>query len=820
MPQQSPLKTIDGHNCQFMISNYFKIAVRSLIKFKAYTAINLAGLALGLSAGIMIMLYVMDELSYDNFHNNGNRIYRVETQFVSGQSESAGSNETNGWPVGDILRKDFPEVEAVLYTRKSSFLVNYEGRRIAQSIHFASPEFFQMFSFPLVKGNPEKALHAPYSLVITETMEEKFFKGADALDKTLVLGDSLPFVITGVLKDIPSNSHIQVDMLISFSTFATLNPQFSYESGWGNINMRNYVMLKEGVDAGDFASKAKNIYTVRAGQMLKDWGVSANVLFTPLRKLYLHAKSGNGLGPLGSIDRVYLVSGIAAFVIILACINFINISTARSVYRAKEVGLRKVVGSTRQGLIRQFLSESFVMTMLSLTIAVALTGLLLPLFNQLLGKSYSMTLLSDPAVIAGIFSLVIMITILSGYYPAIVMSGMRPAEVLKGKIQNSSRGVHLRRALVVFQFVISVSLVLGTLIVLNQLRYMQKQDLGFAKDEIFVINGASAKSPDPNALEIFKNEIRSLAIVEEVTLTNSLPGNPGWIGQVAYPEGRSGDDAISVEYMAIDENYIRTMGLEIVAGRGFDLQHEAELQEGLLLNETAAFMFGWGSPAEAVGKKITSPSGFPAGEVIGVVKDYHQFGLQQHIGPMAMDFNPQNSYMYAVRYNAADTQHLITTLENLWKKTFPGYDFNYFFLDQDFERQYQAEQRLAKVFGLFAVVTIMIAMIGLLGLVSFMVASRTKEIGVRKILGANAVDITSLLSGEFMILVVIANIIACPLAWYFANQWLQRFANRAELDPMIFAFTIFIAIAITMVTISFQTVKAAMTDPVSSLRYE
>lgn len=806
-----------------MLTNYFKIAFRSVLKFRGYTAINLLGLALGLTAGILIMLYVMDELSFDKFHSKLDRLYRVDTQFISTADDGghAGSNDSNGWAVGTTLRKDFPEVEAVLYSRNASFmLVSHNGKHMRERSFFVSPEFFQMFSFPLIKGNAEKALVDPYTIVISEALEKKYFGDKDALNQTLVLGDSLQFVVTGVMQNIPQNSHIQADMLISFSTFTTvINPGFDYNGGWGNINIRNYVLLKENVDVEGFKQKAKSIYVERAGEMLKAWGSTANVLFIPVPSLYLHATS-NGFGPLGSMDRLLLVSGIAMFVILLACINFINLTTARSVYRAKEVGLRKVVGSTRTGLVRQFLSESFLLTLFSLVIAVALTGLLLPVFNQLLSKNYSLGVMLQPSILLGILALLVIVTFLSGYYPAMMMSGMRPVEVLKGKMQSSSRGVQLRRALVVFQFVISVSLVLGTLVVLDQLQFMQQQELGFAKDEIFVVNAARARSINENGYQTFKDELSSLSVVENVTYTNSLPGNPGWIGQVAYPEGKSGDEAVSVEYMAIDDQYQKTLGLEVVAGRFFSREMPSELDTGLVLNETAVKMFGWSSPEEAVGKVITSPSGYPAGMVLGVVKDYHQFGLQQNIGPMAMDYNPGSSYLYAIRYKAANTKQLITSVEQLWSKHFPGYDFNYFFLDEDFEGQYRSEQRLANVFGLFAIVTITIAIIGLLGLVSFMVAARTKEIGVRKVLGADTMTITRLLSKEFLILVIIANVISFPIAWYFANEWLSGFATRQEVNPLLFVITLIIAVTITLVTISFQTVKAALTDPVKSLRYE
>lgn len=804
-----------------MFLNYLKIAYRSLLKYKSYAVINLVGLSLGLTAGVLIMIYVLDEVSFDKFHVNKDRLYRVNTSFTTPESGNESTNETNGWPIGKVLEKDFPEVEKVLYTRSANFLlINHGDKRIRQKNHFASPEFFSMFSFPLLKGNTTNALLEPYSIVISEEMEQKYFPQGDALNKTLIMADTLNMVVTGVMANLPANSHIQADMLISFSTYSALNTQFSYDEGWGNINMRNYVLLKEGTDFNHFASKAKDIYMNRAGEMMKNWGVSAYVGFEPMPEIYLTTKSGNGMGPVGSIDRLYLVLGIAVFVILLACINFVNLATARSVYRAREVGLRKVVGSTRQGLIAQFLSESFVLTIISLFFALVLIGISLPFFNQVIGKNYQLLSLANLSIVSGTFILVVIVSLLAGYYPAIVISALKPVEVLKGKIQTSSRGIMLRRCLVVFQFVISVVLVTGTWIVLDQLTYMQKQKLGFDKDEIFVINAARVNSANPQAFETFKDQLSSLATVHGVSYTNAVPGNPGWMGQVAYPDGKSGDDAVSVEYMAVDDNYLSVLGLELIAGRSFDKLRAADLKDGLILNETAVSVFGWSSPEEAIGKKITSPSGSPQGEVIGVVKDYHQLGLQQKIGPITMDYAPQYSYLYAIKYKAANTQELITSLNDLWTKTFPGYDFNYFFLDQDFERQYQSEHQLANVFALFAGITMIIAMIGLLGLVSFMVASRTKEIGVRKVLGGDVFSITRLLSKEFVVLVLVANLIAFPMTWYFANEWLHTFAFRMSVNPLLFIGTMVMAILFTLMVVSFQTIKAALTDPVMALRYE
>ena len=803
-----------------MLKNYLKVAIRSLLKYKGYSIINIIGLTLGLIAGTFILLYVTDELSYDQFHEKKDRLYRVITMFSS-KGEQSGGYDANGWPIGKILEKEYPEVEAVLYTRDASFLmINHEGKRFRQKNHFASTEFFHLFTFPLIKGNPASALQEPNTVVISEAMERKFFGNEDALNKTLVVADTLNFKITGIMKDIPSNSHIQADMLISFATYERLEKSFSYTTGWGNINMRNYLLLKEGANVKAFTEKSKNLYQDRVGEMLKEWGVDASLGFEPIHQIYLHSKIGNGMGPRGSIDRVYLLSAIAFFVIVLACINFINLTTARSVYRAKEVGLRKVVGSSRGSLVWQYLSESAVITAIALMVSVALMGIALPFFNQLLEKNYSLLLLFQPKVLLGMIVLFVLITLLSGYYPAWVLSALKPAEVLKGKIQTSARGRQLRRGLVVFQFVISTGLITGTIIVLQQLNYMQNQQLGFNKDQILTLNMTRINSSNENAFETFKNELQKIAGVQDVSFANALPGTTGWQGQVAYPEGKAGEESVSVEFVSIDERYLNVLGLKLLAGRNFDLDRVAELKTGLILNETAVSVFGWSSPEEAIGKKIESPSGTPAGEVIGVVKNYHQEGLQQKIGPITMAYAPQYSYLYAVRFQAADTQNLLNQIGKTWSQHFPTYDFNYFFLSESFARQYQAEQKVARVFGLFAAITIVIASIGLLGLVSFMITVRTKEIGVRKLLGASIWSIIRLVNIELVALVILAVFISAPFIWYFGDQWLQQFAYRMEISPLVFVMTLSIALLLTLVMVSVQSMKAALSNPVDSLRTE
>ncbi len=803
-----------------MFEHYLKIALRSLMKFKGYSIINLTGLALGLSAGILIMVYVLDELSFDKFHVNNNRLYRVITMFNSDQGQG-GSNETNAWPIGDILRRTFPEAEAVLYTRSASnLMVTYEGKKVREVAHYASHEFFHIFSFPLVKGNPETALMDPFALVISEKMEVKYFPGENALGKTLVFNDTLEFHVTGVMKDIPTNSHIQADMLPSFASWEKLNTGFSYNGGWGNFNMRNYILLKPGTDEKAFSKKAEDLYNQHAGYLMKEWGVKASVGFEPFPDIYLKSAAGNGMGPLGSMPTVYLLSCVGLFVIVLACINFINLATARSVYRGKEVGIKKVVGSSRSRLVGQFLSESMVITMLSFIIALAIIGLFLPMFNQLLAKNYTMTAFMNVKIIVCTFLLLGFITLCAGYYPAWVMSAFKPAEILKGKMQSGTKGVQLRRVLVVAQFMISVSLVAGTIIVIDQLQFMQSRDLGFTRDEVFVVNIARTKPVDGNSYQGFANELKSQAVVKEVTFCNSLPAVSGWRGQWAYPEGtEDGDHLVETHYIAADEKYVDALNLTLLAGRNFDPARKSD-EDALIINEETVRQMGWETPENAIGKRIVSPSQTPAGIVIGVVKDYHDQGLQNKIAPIAIDFNSKYAYLYAIRFSAADTKNLIETLGSVWGKYFPENEFNYFFLSETFAKQYAKEQRMTKVFSIFSILTIIIALIGLFGLVSFLVTAKTKEIGVRKILGASVWNLTSMLSREFVLLVVAANIVAIPLVIYFAQQWLQSFAYQMELSPMVFVLTMLAALLVTLLTVSIQTIKAAMSNPVESLRSE
>ena len=807
-----------------MVRNYMKIAFRNLLKFKGYTAINLLGLSVGLAAGMLILTHVIDETSFDQFHKNGERIYRVGTGFVDLKTgEDSGGYDANGWPLGKVLITNYPEVEEVVYIRNASGLdVNFEGKRIEERPYYTDESFFKTFSFPLVNGNAQTSLKDPYSVVISESLAEKYFGSQPAYGKSLLLGDSLNFIVKGVMKDVPANSHMQFNMLVSFSTYKILNPNFSFDYGWGNINMRNYVLVKEGIDHASFKEKVKNTYMDQAGEQFQNWGMHATVVLDNLSDVYLTSEIGNGMGPQGDMGRLYLLIAVAAFVILLACINFINLSTARSVYRAKEVGLRKVVGSSRAALIGQFLIESLFITLLSFFIAVILIDLFLPLFNELLGKSYSLASIFSKEMFIGTVSLIAFITLLAGYYPAVLISGSKPAQVLKGKLHTSRKGIALRRALVVFQFFVSSGLVIATFVVINQLQYMRFANVGFDKEQVLIINTSGISSGERGKLQgAIKNDISSISGVQKVSYTNAYPGRHGWSGQIAFPEGATeSGESISVEYIAIDENYVDVLDLELMAGHSFDPDNAAAMADGLILNETAVARFGWDTAENAIGKGITSPSGHPEGTVIGVVKDYHHYGLQQKMQPIVLDVSPENSYYYLVKFNTSNASELVAAIEKLWNTHFDSYEYHYYFLDDQFDKQYHSEKRLGKVFLIFAITTILIAIVGLVGLMSFIVVLRSKEIGVRKILGARTINITTVLSKEFIGLVIIGNIIAIPLLWYVAGEWLSNFAYRTEVSPLLFIYTFLTTIGVAVLTMFLQTIKAGRMNPVDVLKDE
>lgn len=804
-----------------MLKNYFKIAWRVLNRHRNYSIINIAGLALGLAAGAFALLYGIEENSFDRFHSKGNRIYRVITSIRANDTPESPFMNTNGWPIGYTLADQFPEVEDVVYMRSNEGLsFNYKTAYVDEQVRVAGPSFFTVFDFPLIEGDPATALSKPYSLVLTERMAEKYFPNEEALGKMLTANDTIQLLVTGIVANPPSTSHIQFDMLLSLATWEARSGAKIQSEGWFNINMINYIVLKEGVDVAAFKQKASTLYMEHAGDVFKQFGYSATVGFEPLSKIYLHSPVHNALGPKGKFQHVLILSGIAVLIIVLASINFINLTTARSVDRAREVGLRKVSGSGRSRLIIQFLSESMVTTGVALVLAFILLGVALPTLNLYTNKNFVISDWIDIRVILATLALWIVVGLSAGFYPAMILSRFAPLQVLRGSFKTSQRGLVLRRTLVVAQFFISVILIASVLIIQRQVNYMQQQTLGFSKDQVLVVRvGKVAYGSGPEKYPVFKNTMQQNTSVVDVSAANAFPGSNGWRGQVAYPEGKSPEESVDTEYLTVDYNYASLLDLKMVAGRNFR-NDATDRADGLLINQETARLMGWGAAENAVGKRILSPSGTPAGLVIGVFQDYHQHGLQEKIEPVVMDLEERHLLYYLVKFQPGATQRVIEQAEATWNTLFPGYEFQYTFLDDAFAKQYESEETLNKMFQGFAIVAVIIAAIGLFGLSAFMVVHRTKEIGVRKVLGAHDFSILSLLSRDFIIWVIVGNILAWPVLIWVGQEWLQRFAYRTSLSPDIFLITLALSLVITLLAISYQAIQAMRMNPTKSLRSE
>jgi putative ABC transport system permease protein len=795
-----------------VFKNHIQIVLRQFRRHKGYAAINLGGLAVGLAACLLIGLYVQDELEFDRFHQKGSRIYRLGGTSV-------------GWPYGRLLESEYPEVEKVVYMRTyPAYSIEHGENHYFERMFYADKGFFHLFDFPFVEGNPATALEEPNSLVLSETLAQKLFGQEPALDRILLLGeDSLPCTVKGVLS-VPRRSHIRFDALLSFETLRVVNPEMYEEEmaqGWLDLNVVNYVLLREGADAEALASKIRNLPQKYAGEYLERWGSTYDLTLEPFSDIYLRSYYGNWLGPKSDISYVYLLILVGVFLLFIACVNFVNLSTARSMKRAKEVGLRKVVGSTRGALVRQFLVESLVMCFLALVLAVGLAAVFLPYFNTLAAKMFTMRDLLIPQMAGVLFVLVFGVGILAGLYPALSLSSFMPVESLKGRFMTGRRGVKLRKALVVFQFALSGALIIGTFVMLSQLRYMQGQNLGFDAEQVVVLDGRRAPGQEMSQrIDVFKHELVAHPAVELVSSTGAVPGRSGWRGQISFPEGWAKNKSVSLEYIPVDFDFIKALGLELVAGRDFDPSFTTDKDTAVIINEEAVAVVGWESPQAAIGKGFASPgSGKPEGRVIGVVKNFHQHGLQEAIGPMMFGVRSPSS-LFAMRFHAPEASAVASHLKKTWSRFFAGYPFDYFFLDENFAREYGQEQRLMRIFSTFTVLTILIASLGLFGLSAFSLQQRTKEIGVRKMLGASIVDIARLLSKDFLKLVFIAFVIAAPVGYFTMQQWLQNYAYRTGIGIAVFLGGAGLMMLVALATISYQAVKAALTDPVKSLRYE
>ena len=793
-----------------MVKNYFKIALRNLWKNKVFSFLNIMGLTVGMTACFLIFLYVKFELSYDSFNSKADRIYRVVSDIKTPTEVLHASGPA--WAVAPNAKDEFPEIESFVRISNDNVLIK-KGDIKFQEEHaaWADSALFNVFDFKLLKGNPKTALKEPFSVVFSETAAKKYFGNTDPMGQTLLItGDKLPAKVTGIMKDIPENSQIKADVFLSMTTITQKFNQ-SLDSQWGNYGASAYLLLKPGTNAKALEKKFPAFLERRDGAEMKKIQMYPTLFLEPLKDVYLYSTRDDS--KTGHITNVYIFSIIAIFILLIACFNFINLTTARSAERAKEVGIRKVVGAGKKQLAAQFLGESVVVCLLAFVFTFFLSWLLLPLFNHLAGKTISSSIFEHWNYLALLFFASIGIGLLAGIYPALVLSSFKPIVVLKGRFATGTRGIILRKALVIAQFTISIALVIATIVVYNQLNYMRNQDLGFSKDQTMVIdtNGDPAK-------KAFEQAVKELPEVKSVAMSGSVPGgnNPGAYSEI---ENKKGDMQIAnLDLYFVGFNFINQYKIKMVAGRAFSRDFATDTTQAMVLNEAAVKLFGYTSPEQAIGKRFKQWG--REGKIIGVAKDFHFKSLQEEIKPLSMRIEPDASNLISINVAATNLPKTIAAIENKWKSLIPDRPFSYYFLDEFFNRQYRSEQRFGNLFLNFAILAIFISCLGLLGLASYSTIQRTKEIGIRKVMGATVSSIVNLLSIDFLKLVFISFVIAAPVAWYFMHQWLKDFAYRVNINWWIFLVAGVTAMLIALFTISFQAIKAAWSNPVKSLRSE
>lgn len=808
-----------------MFRNYLKIAWRNLLKNKTFSIINIAGLAIGLACFILIALYVLDELSFDRYNDKADRIYRVNSDIKFGGTDLKLAVCSD--PMGATLKKDYPQVEefARFYNSSGSKLIKKGNEFInEQRVTHADSTLFKVFSLPAITGHTLTALNEPNTVVITESTAVKYFGTTAAVGKVIETDNNTLYKITAVIKDIPHNSHFNFDFIFSMD---------NVNYGYGNFlshNFQTYILLKEGTDYKAFEKnfaqviekyilpQAKQFMQINSMDDFKKAGNNLSYSLMPLTSIHLHSDRFPELGTNGNIQYVYIFSIAAIFILLIACINFMNLSTARSSNRAKEVGIRKVLGTEKKTLIQQFLTESTLMAVFALLVAVLIAWMAMPLFNDISSKSLTIQSLLSYKILPLLIALPLVVGLLAGSYPAFFLSSFQPIQVLKGKINTGLKKSVLRSGLVVFQFFISILLIIGTIVVYNQLQYIQTKKLGFDKDQVLIINGTGALG---NNVTAFKNEVLNMPGVVSGTLSGYLPVSASARNDNSYSKEAVMDakNGFNMQTWRIDYDYLKTLGIEIINGRNFSREFGAD-SSAVVINETTAKVLGYPDP---IGKKLyaSNNNGEPptAYHIIGVVKNFHFESLRQNISPLCFILGSA-PWLASFKVKSADIPALVSQVEKKWKTMAPSLPFSYRFLDESFDNMYRAEQRVGKIALSFAVLTILIACLGLFGLAAYMAEQRTKEIGVRKVLGATVSNIVNMLSKDFLRLVIISALFAVPAGWWAMNIWLRDFVYRIEIGWWIFVAAIGIAVVIALFTVAFQAIRAAIANPVKSLRTE
>jgi predicted permease len=785
-----------------MLYNYLIITLRGLRKSKAFSFINLLGLAVGMATSILILLWVQDELSFDNFHPHGDHVYRV----VSGWQTNNATQEyaATPAPLAAVLKGEIPEIRDVVRLNEGGqMLLTYRDKHFDETgALYADPALLRMFGFPLVKGDPNTALRDRHSLVLTQTLAQKYFPGEEAVGKRIRVNNGTDFTVTGVMRDVPANSHLRFSFVVPFELLKESNA--TLDNNWSDYNYTTYVQLHPGTPAAGVDGKLAAVFRQRNPD------TQGRFYLEPMRRIYLYSKVPGDNARHGDAQSVYIFSAVAAFILLIACINYMNLATARSARRAKEVGLRKVAGANRGQLIGQFLGESVLLACVALGVALVLVWALLPVYSDLTEKGLSMDMLLGNTLLA-LLAIAVCTGLVAGSYPALMLSAFQPVRVLKGTVSAGRGGAAFRRGLVVVQFTLSILLIFSTLVIYRQMQYVQGKNLGFEKENIltFALRGDLDRKYETVRGELLRQP--GVAAVtsasQDLTNVNSSTGGGDW-------EGKPAELRLILNQLSVDRDFTDAFNLRMVAGRGFSRQYATD-SAAFILNEEAVKQMGLQSP---VGKRFSAHN--VTGTIVGVAQDFHFKSLHEPIEPMVLFVSPNWRGQAYVKIKPGYEAAAVAACEKVWKTFNPSYPFAYRFLDENFDRMYRAEQRTGRLFRYFAGIAIFIACLGLFGLAAYTAEQRVREIGIRKVLGASVSSLVTLLSREFVVLVVISFALAVPLGWYLMNGWLSDFAYRIRLSWWIFAVAGGLAAVIALLTVSFQSIKAALADPVKSLRSE
>ncbi|KAA6430431.1 FtsX-like permease family protein [Dyadobacter flavalbus] len=800
-----------------MLKNYLKIAFRNLVKHKAFSFINIAGIAIGLACFLLLSLYVKDELSYDRHHANADRIYRLSRTFISNDGTESLRLGQAAPPFGPLVKQNFPQVEEVVRLLHMGALFRYGDKVFEEEDLFvAEPAIFRIFTFKVLQGNPASALENPFSVMFSKPMAEKYFGNENPIGKTVRLDNQFDYTVTGVFEPLPSQSHFHPQFLVSFSS---LNDDRVYgaenlRTNWGNNAFSTFLLLPENYNPQSLV----NAFPAFQNRHIEPNASKYSRLdLMKLTDIHLHSHTDSEIEANGDIQYVYLFSAIALFILIIACINYMNLATARSAMRAKEVGMRKVIGAVRYQLIRQFLSESLLLVVIGLLLAIVIIVVCLPYLNSFTQKQLTFRSLLDPVFLSIVVCITLFTGLIAGSYPAFFMTSFQPLSVFRGKITTALKKGNLRQVLVVTQFAIAVVLIISTAVVYKQMQYIRNYELGYAKDQVVLLRAGNDTTTN---FESLKQRFKANSNILEVGRSSRIPSGrllDSWEAYVSKGDSLAPSN-INIKSLSVDEDFISAYEIEMAAGRNFSREFSTDKTNGFILNETAVKLMGYKNPASAIGDRFGY--GRIRGQIIGVTRDYHFESLHQKVAPIVMFRQDERLGWMSVHIAGRNIKESLAHIKAVWQQEFPDRPFNYEFLDQRFGELYAREQTQQLLFGIFAGIAIFISCLGLLGLSMFMAEIRIKEIGVRKVLGASVTSLVILLSNDFLKLVVIAILIASPVAWYAMNSWLQDFAYHTEIQWPVFAFAAIISIAIALFTISFQSIKAALMNPVKSLKSE